>query len=258
MASFFKQLSDDMEKVIQVVEEGAKFMMGESASMDGEKGSDAETQSSTAFGDSADVDQDGDAAMIDDMDDMYGSPLMGMADSVMSDIMSMQVGPQTPKEHIQAFAAAITWNETFIKIIIGFHVAVIVSAVVVNRSGGVYGRLCFMFFVGIVVRLADTLNTIGAKRWREFATQNYFDGGGIFMGIMVCAPLLMVCLCMLISMIREASNLIVDVSKMKAKAQLKQKQRRGHMDKTTNEKRKMGRRIRDKIQSSLREPLQIN
>jgi hypothetical protein len=92
MASFFKQLSDDMEKVIQVVEEGAKFMMGESARM-GEQGSDAASPSdpTTTFGDGASADPDGDV-LFDDMDeDMYGSPLMGMADSVMSDIMSMQV-----------------------------------------------------------------------------------------------------------------------------------------------------------------------
>ena len=88
MASFFKQLSDDMEKVVQVVEEGAKFMMGESARMGGE-GPNAASPS-TAFGDDVHVDPDGDA-IFDDMDDMYGSPLMGMADSVMSDIMSMQV-----------------------------------------------------------------------------------------------------------------------------------------------------------------------
>ena len=88
MASFFKQLSDDMEKVVQVVEEGAKFMMGESARM-GREGSDAASPS-TAFGDDVHINPDGDA-LFDDMDDMDGSPLMGMADSVLSDIMSMQV-----------------------------------------------------------------------------------------------------------------------------------------------------------------------
>lgn len=161
-----------------------------------------------------------------------------MRDSNFLILAFIQVGPQTPKEHIQAFAAAITWNETFIKIILGFHVVVIVSAVALNRRGGVYSQLGFMFFMGIVVRLADTLNTIGASRWKEFATQNYFDRGGIFIGIMVCAPLLTVCLFMLISMIREASNLIVDVSKMKAKAQLKQRQKKEQKDQTKDEKKR--------------------
>jgi hypothetical protein len=138
-----------------------------------------------------------------------------------------QVGPQTPKEHIQAFAAAITWNEPFIKCLIGFHVVIIVSAIALNRSGGVYSRMGFMIFVGIIIRLAEILNTIGARRWREFSTQNYFDRSGIFMGIMVCAPLLLVCLFMLVSMIREASNLLGDVTRMKMKAQVKQNSSKG-------------------------------
>lgn len=130
------------------------------------------------------------------------------------------------KEHIHAFTSAITWDETFIKVILGFHVVVIVAAIAIHHQRGVYSRLGFMIFVGIVVRLADTLNTIGNSRWKEFATQNYFDRNGIFMGIMICAPLLIVCLIMLISMIKEAANLIVDVGKMKVEAQKKQKQRK--------------------------------
>ena len=96
-ASFFKQLSDDMEKVIQTVEEGAKFMMGETAYL-GEKKNDAESLFTTAlYNDGGD--SDGDAIFdelgdkIDGIDELDGgSPLMGMADSVLSDIMSMQVG----------------------------------------------------------------------------------------------------------------------------------------------------------------------
>ena len=95
MASFFKQLSDDMERVAQVVEEGTKFMWGEVDHM----GGDPTEATSGAGGDGGDDfhihdsgDEDG---AFDDMEGMedaaYGSPLMGMADSVMSDIMSTQV-----------------------------------------------------------------------------------------------------------------------------------------------------------------------
>jgi hypothetical protein len=97
MASLFKQLSDDMEMIARVVEEGTKFMMGESAQM-GEQGIEAGSSSSaeepaTTIGDDAHFD-DEDAVYDGDMDalgDAYGSPLLGMADSVMSDIMSSQV-----------------------------------------------------------------------------------------------------------------------------------------------------------------------
>ena len=93
MASFFKQLSDNMEMVARVVEEGAKFMMGEVQM--GEQGISAglSVDSSFAIGDGAhygdeDAFNDGD---VDAIGDAYGSPLMGMADSVLSDIMSSQV-----------------------------------------------------------------------------------------------------------------------------------------------------------------------
>ena len=142
------------------------------------------------------------------------------------------------KEHIHAFTSAITWDETFIKVILGFHLVVIVAAIAIHRQRGVYSRLGFMIFVGIVVRLADTLNTIGNSRWKEFATQNYFDRNGIFMGIMICAPLLIVCLIMLISMIKEAANLIVDVGKMKVEAQKKQNQRKEQKNQTKDEKKR--------------------
>lgn len=142
------------------------------------------------------------------------------------------------KEHIHAFTSAITWDESFIKIILGFHVVVIVAAIAIHRQGGVYSRLGFMIIVGIVVRLADTMNRIGNSRWKEFATQNYFDNGGIFMGIMICAPLLIVCLIMLISMIKEAANLIVEVGKMKVEAQKEQNQRKEQKGQTKDEKKR--------------------
>ena len=97
MASYFKQLTDDMGRVAELVTEGTKFMMGETTHMGGGGNVDATTSSDPNTIDN-DVhlldDEDGDA-IFDDMDGMYeegfGSPLMGMADSVMSDIMSTQV-----------------------------------------------------------------------------------------------------------------------------------------------------------------------
>jgi hypothetical protein len=92
MASFFKSLSDDMEKVAQVLEEGYQILSGAATQM-GEASSNIHTADSAA---AADFDGDellyggGEDIDLEDMEE-YGSPLMGMADSVMSDIMSYQV-----------------------------------------------------------------------------------------------------------------------------------------------------------------------
>ena len=147
------------------------------------------------------------------------------------------MGPQTAKEHIQAFTAAITWKEPFIQLLLAFHVFIIITAMTLSRRGGVYTRMGFMIFLGVIIRLAEYLNIMGNSRWNEFATQNYFDRSGIFMGIMLCAPLLLVCLFMLISMIREASNLLGDVTQMKKKALVRQKEKKNE-DKSKEQQKK--------------------
>ncbi|KAL7493060.1 hypothetical protein ACHAWT_002861 [Skeletonema menzelii] len=235
MASFFKSLSDDMEKVAQVLEDGYQILSGAATQM-GEA-------SSNIHADSAEADFDSDEMLHDEninLEDFeeYGSPLMGMADSVMSDIMSYQVGPQTPMEQIQAFKAAITWNEPFIQCLLAFQAVVIIAAIVLTKKGGIYTRMGFMIILAIIVRLAERLNSIGNSRWKEFATQNYFDRGGIFIGIMLCAPLLCVCFGMLFAMFREANNLLVDVKAMKIKAQQEREQKKKSKDEEKKRRKK--------------------
>ena len=76
-----------MERVAQVVEEGTKFMMGETAQMGGQ--GNEETTASNPIFDSGDEDiGEGIYDNIEGMEDVHGSPLMGMAENVMSDIMS--------------------------------------------------------------------------------------------------------------------------------------------------------------------------
>jgi hypothetical protein len=129
-------------------------------------------------------------------------------------------------EQIQAFKAAITWSEPFIQCLLAFHAVVIITAIALTKKGGIYTRMGFMIILAIIVRLAERLNIMGNSRWKEFATQNYFDRSGIFIGIMLCAPLLCVCFAMLFAMLREANNLLVDVKAMKIKAQQEQQKKK--------------------------------
>ena len=65
--------------------------------------------------------------------------------------------------------------------------------------------------IGTLVRLSQYINTYAAEHWESFATQNYFDRGGIFIGIMFCGPLLFYCMMMLFMFLREASQLLIQV-----------------------------------------------
>ena len=74
-----------MEKVAQVLEDGYQILSGAATQMGEASSSNIHAADSTA----ADFDGDEDINLEDF--EKYGSPLMGMADSVMSDIMSYQV-----------------------------------------------------------------------------------------------------------------------------------------------------------------------
>ena len=74
-----------------------------------------------------------------------------------------------------------------------------------------------MVIIGLLVRGAEMINDFASLHWDSFATQNYFDKRGVFIGIMFCAPLFMNCFMMLILSVREASSLLIEVKTMEIK-----------------------------------------
>jgi transmembrane protein 18 len=125
-------------------------------------------------------------------------------------------------DHFHAFQHAITWTEPFVLSLLAFHACMLFTCLFVSRRGrGMYPRLAVMILIGLVVRSAEWLNHYGAQHWREFATQNYFDGQGVFVAVMVCGPLLVFSFIMLVFFLREAAQLLVQVKT----AELKKKRR---------------------------------
>jgi hypothetical protein len=183
--------------------------------------------------------------------DVINSPLQGIAESVIGNIMEgqvrlempnnqkwdtnttclrrlsswrtshflkLQVGPQTPMENLQAFCAAINWKEPFIVCILVFQVFAFLLCLWASRpSRALPARIGTMLMIFLLVRSAEYLNSYGAQHWEEFATQNYFDSRGIFTGIFICAPLLLDAFIMLACYLREASQLLVQVKSMELK-----------------------------------------
>jgi len=155
--------------------------------------------------------------------DLGSSPLDGITKDVMKGIFDSHIGPKGLAENLEAFKAAITWSDPFIISLLCFHAIVIATAVKVSRSSSDIIRLSFLFFISGLVHSAEKLNNYGQQHWESIASQDYFDKNGVFIGIMLCAPLLMICLILMILYIREASNLLVEVKTMRIKQERKKK-----------------------------------
>jgi hypothetical protein len=59
------------------------------------------------------------------------------------------------------------------------------------------------------VYASERLNAAAGARWRDFATQNYFDERGVFAAVLWCAPLLLLLAAMLIGFLVRAARLLV-------------------------------------------------
>jgi transmembrane protein 18 len=92
-----------------------------------------------------------------------------------------------------------------------------------NRS--LTARIIYMVAIAIIVRSAEFVNQKCNENWERIATQNYFDQQGIFMMIMVCAPLLLNSFIFLICCLREASRLLIQVKTKELKDRMKAKQK---------------------------------
>ena len=107
------------------------------------------------------------------------------------------------------------------------------STFYVSKDGSLGTRVFLLVIIGMVVRSAERMNSYGSKNWENFATQNYFDKNGVFVTFMVSFPLLIIVFCMLISYLKEASTLLVEVKKQELRqkaAAKKSKKKVGKQD----------------------------
>lgn len=173
------------------------------------------------YGEGIDMSEDG-FEMSEEELLMADSPLQGMAEGVINDIMANSAKPETLTDHIMAFKTAITWSEPFIIGLIVFQLTMFCMCLwVSNRNRSMPVRVSFLVLLGALVRSAEYINSYAAKHWQDWnITQNYFDQHGIFVSIMFCTPLLLDCLLMLILFIREAGQLLVQVKTMEMKKKM--------------------------------------
>lgn len=90
------------------------------------------------------------------------------------------------------FVAAVNWQEDghWLAIFPVIHV-VYFSLVICFRRVEIIQLGIFFSICGLLFAL-EYVNVFLQDHWREFSTQNYFDSHGLFLGIMLAGPLLVI------------------------------------------------------------------
>ena len=125
---------------------------------------------------------------------------------VMDMMKATNKAPTDAYENWMAFSSAIDWKEKWIVGLLTFHVLCFFLIILTRKRLGLQS---FIFFtISILVRMSERINTYCASHWQEFSSQNYFDKNGVFAGVFLAAPLLTMCLIMLVRMQCRLSTII--------------------------------------------------
>lgn len=89
-------------------------------------------------------------------------------------------------DKVSDFFASVRWNEPFIQALVVVQVLMFVLTYATRRYEFV--QFAILMVITAINLAAERLNKFGRRHWGQFATQNYFDGPGLFMMIFVSGP----------------------------------------------------------------------
>ncbi|KAK9909857.1 hypothetical protein WJX75_008468 [Coccomyxa subellipsoidea] len=126
-------------------------------------------------------------------------------------------------ESLQAFAAAVDWQEPWLIGLLAFQ-ALLLGSVIVFRKSWNYNLIVLILAAGTVYN-AQRLNKLLGEHWRIFAGQPYFDDQGVFISAVVSAPLLFTMFVQLVSYLCQTSQLLVDMKRKELRYKARQRAR---------------------------------
>ena len=112
--------------------------------------------------------------------------------------------PKNLYEDYEAFTSAVNWNQNWIKAIIAFHVLNYVLFIATRNNISV--QVTSFFFLMTLMVFLEYINSYCFKHWSSFSDQNYFDKNGLFIGITVATPVIILCT---IQLVRVLQTLII-------------------------------------------------
>jgi uncharacterized membrane protein len=122
---------------------------------------------------------------------------------------------------LKGFAAAVDWTEPWIGYLLTFHVFLLTAAVLKRRSQAVTATIFFLAMA--LVYNAERINTLAGRHWQQFARQNYFDGNGVFAGVLLGAPLLTIMFVILLIYLQQMAALLVRMKRTELRVKAKRR-----------------------------------
>lgn len=95
-----------------------------------------------------------------------------------------------PAQILLDFFQSVRWTEPFIIAILVSHFA-LWALVLMTRKNEIVHFIVMIMAVAVCAK-AQLLNEHGKKYWKSFATQDYFDSGGIFVTVFLLANLVLI------------------------------------------------------------------
>ena len=163
----------------------------------------------------------------DDATGASTSPMDAFAKELREKFMSMpslQQGYETFYQDAMGFVSAVSWREEkWLQYLLAMHVALFVFVFAMRRH--FQTQMMILFAISAAVYASEHINAWAGENWRSFSTQNYFDKGGVFIGIVYAAPLLGIMFMQLLNAVWLCSNMLIKVKRMELKQKRKGKKK---------------------------------
>ncbi|XP_074115304.1 transmembrane protein 18 [Cotesia typhae] len=130
------------------------------------------------------------------------------------------------------FLQSIEWKDPWLAILLAFHVAVTMTALM-TRNHANFQIILFLILL-LLVYFSESINEVAASKWMLFSKQQYFDSKGLFISIVFSVPILMNCMIMVASWLYQSSQLTTNLKRAQLRQRAKIRQTTESPPTTTN------------------------
>ncbi|CAK9297524.1 unnamed protein product [Gordionus sp. m RMFG-2023] len=130
---------------------------------------------------------------------------------------------------VWTFLKSVDWSEKWLQGLICFHL----GCLILTYSLCKYHNIQAIYFAILlsIVYFAENINKYGAIYWKNFSNHQYFDSNGVFISLVLSAPILINCLLIICNWLWNASLLLNNIRNNRSKLISKQLKKENDMAK---------------------------